>query len=548
MKPNSQIDNFFDPRDPLERKFEKLKVITEKLMSRVEQATTDRGQGYFHFERAIALEDQVRYRTRDLQEALDILNATNAQLASAQRETEKARRNLSNAVEAIREGFAIFDAHENLVMKNSRFLAQLPDIAHKVQPDTNFETYVKLSASSQFIKFPNGLSASDWIKERLSAHEENRVNLILELMGNEWMQVTEQRTEDGGTIILQTDITDLVKLQSEERERMLDQQASLIKETLDHVDQVILIFDRFGRLAEWNGPAIAKLKLPPWLLKKGTRFSRFDEVFGSGKVFKENCDPREVIDWLTQASPRDALRKELITLNGYQLDVLGREMSDGSTLLAMTDISKLRTAHAELRQVNETLELRVWERTQELREARDSAERANASKSRFVAAASHDLLQPINAAKLFISALQQTDLNEKQQAISGRIEKSFQSVETILGALLDISKLDSGKVALNISEFDLAPIFERIQEEFGVLAQEKGLDLRIVPSSLRIRSDPTYFRRIIQNIVSNAVRYTQKGRISIGVRRRKSHVDIYVHDTCPGISLEDQKQIFNRYQ
>lgn len=548
MTKSSPVDMFFDPEDPLERKFEKLKVIAEKLIARVENVKNEGQQGYFHFERAVALEDQVRHRTQDLQEALDVLNATNAQLASAQRETEKARKNLSNAVEAFHEGFAIFDVHENIVMKNSRFLAQLPDVASKVKDGMNFEDYVKLSASSKFISFPNGISKNNWIIERLKAHHENRVNHILELTNGEWMQVTEQRIDDGGTIILQTDITDLVQLQRDERERMLDQQAQLVKETLDHVEQVILIFDQHGRLAEWNGPAIIILSLPPFFLKKGTRLRRFADIFTSGVVFPASCHPESIVDWLRMHAPRPILRKEMRTKNGYELEVLGREMSDGSTLLAMTDVTKIRKAHAELKKANETLEQRVLDRTKELKSARDAAQRANASKSRFVAAASHDLLQPINAAKLFISALQQTDLDNKQADVSSRIEKSFQSVETILGALLDISKLDSGKVALNICDFELAPIFERLHEEFFVMAAEKGLDLRIVQSTVSVSSDPTYLRRIIQNLVSNAVRYTQKGRVSIGVRRRKDYVDIYVHDTGPGIAPNEKSRIFGEFQ
>ncbi|CAA6818691.1 MAG: Sensor protein EvgS [uncultured Thiotrichaceae bacterium] len=209
---------------------------------------------------------------------------------------------------------------------------------------------------------------------------------------------------------------------------------------------------------------------------------------------------------------------------------------------------RLRTRHLQeaLDALNAT-NSQLNERTNQLRAARDTAQIANTSKSRFVAAASHDLLQPVNAAKLFISSLENTQLDERQGILVERISKSFQSVETILGALLDISKLDSGQAALNISEFGIRSVLDGIRNEFTHQAQDKGIRLDVILCSAEVRSDPVYLRRILQNLVSNAIRYTRSGRILVGVRRRKYSVEFQVSDTGIGIAEEEYDRIFEEF-
>lgn len=216
--------------------------------------------------------------------------------------------------------------------------------------------------------------------------------------------------------------------------------------------------------------------------------------------------------------------------------------------IALEEQIRRRTQHLqEALDVLNATNAQLSERTEQLRAARDTAEIANASKSRFVAATSHDLLQPVNAAKLFISSLENTDLDERQVNLVERISKSFQSVETILGALLDISKLDSGQAALNISEFGIQSVLDGIRNEFSPQAREKGLKFDIMPCSADVRSDPVYLRRILQNLVANAIRYTDSGRILIGVRRRKYFAEFQVIDTGIGIASGEQDKVFEEF-
>ncbi len=216
--------------------------------------------------------------------------------------------------------------------------------------------------------------------------------------------------------------------------------------------------------------------------------------------------------------------------------------------IALEEQIRLRTQHLqEALDVLNATNSQLSERTKELRAARDAAQVANASKSRFVAAASHDLLQPVNAAKLFISSLENTQLDDHQVNLVERISKSFQSVESILGALLDISRLDSGQAALNISEFGIQSVLDGIRNEFSPQAREKGLSFSIMPCSTIVRSDPVYLRRILQNLVANAIRYTQHGRILVGVRRRKYFAEFQVIDTGIGVAEEEQGKIFEEF-
>ncbi|MEZ5536364.1 MAG: PAS-domain containing protein [Thiolinea sp.] len=541
------LNSLLNTEDDLQRENEKLKRIVSKLMARVERSTNDRSPGYIHFERVIALEEQIRLRTQHLQETLDLLNTTNSQLAAANRETEQVRFNLSDAIESIQEGFAIFNADEKLVMQNSRFCSALPDIQDQLPQGTDFKSYVSITAQSRYMNIPNRMSLEEWIEHRLEVHHKDTANFTLALKNGCWIQVSEQKMTGGGTIVLQSDITDHVRRGHEEQHKLLDQQAGIVKATLAHIEQGILIFDPKLRLVEWNENAVKILKIPRRLVDRGIHVSRLQELFSPDYIFDASCQPMKIFQWLNEGYNREILRQQIFIRYGARYEVYGQEMSDGSAVISFNDITSLCKAYHELHQINETLEQRVSARTEELRAARDAAEVANASKSRFVAAASHDLLQPVNAAKLFISSLQNSPLDDRQVNLVERIFKSFHSVETILKALLDISKLDSGQAALNISEFGVQPVLDGIRNEFSLQARDKNLRFDIIPCSLQVRSDPVYLRRILQNLVSNAIRYTHEGRILIGVRRRKYYAEFQVFDTGVGIAAEEQDKIFEEF-
>ncbi len=185
--------------------------------------------------------------------------------------------------------------------------------------------------------------------------------------------------------------------------------------------------------------------------------------------------------------------------------------------------------------------------TEALYEARENAERANHGKTRFLAAASHDLRQPLQAMGLFIATLAGISLPGKAQEIVHRIEESLEALEHLLDTLLDISKLDAGVVEVHQGSFPLQPLFERLNREFQPLARNKNLTLRFVPTHITIVSDATLLERILRNLLSNALRYTEKGGIVVGVRRQGDHRRIEVVDSGCGIPVDQQKEIFKEF-
>lgn len=188
------------------------------------------------------------------------------------------------------------------------------------------------------------------------------------------------------------------------------------------------------------------------------------------------------------------------------------------------------------------------ERNRELAVARASAEEANRSKTRFLRAASHDLLQPLSAAKLFLSALKDTALDDLQRELTDRLSGAFDSVEELMHAVLDISRLDSQRIEFQKKPVDLGDMLRRLAIEYAPMAEAKGLRLSFVPTSAVVESDPTFLRRVAQNLVSNAIKYTDCGGVLIGVRKRGERAWMEIYDTGIGIAAPDRSRIFDEFQ
>ena len=180
------------------------------------------------------------------------------------------------------------------------------------------------------------------------------------------------------------------------------------------------------------------------------------------------------------------------------------------------------------------------------------AEQANRSKTRFVAAAVHDLLQPLNAARMFTSLLRSHLPDEAGRHAADSIEGALAAQDAILNSLLDISRMESGQLEVHIRDVPLGPLLQVLGHNFGVLAESQGLQLRCVPTRAVVRTDENLLRRILQNFVSNAIRYSRRGRIVVGCRRVKrvdgNHLRIEVHDQGPGIPEALQREIFEEFR
>lgn len=182
-----------------------------------------------------------------------------------------------------------------------------------------------------------------------------------------------------------------------------------------------------------------------------------------------------------------------------------------------------------------------------LREARDKAEHANLAKSRFLAAASHDLRQPLQALRLLIAVLESTSDPIERREIVNDMTSSVEAMGELLDALLDIGKLEAGSISPEIVDTPVNSLLDRVAVDFRAEAARKGLVLRIVPSSATIATDPTLMGRILGNLVSNAIRYTESGTVLVGCRQTQGRLRIQVLDTGIGIRAEEHSQIFEEY-
>lgn len=315
-----------------------------------------------------------------------------------------------------------------------------------------------------------------------------------------------------------------------------------------NLSQGISVCDGELRLVAWNQRYEQLIGYPPGFLGVGRpvsdlfRYNAERGLLGAGDV--EELVSRRLA-YLRQGS---AYVFERSWPNGTVIEIRGNPIAGGGFVTTYTDITAFRRAESELKDANETLEARVASRTQELLAATEEAERANQAKTRFLAAISHDLLQPLNAAHLFTHALAQQLKHPEYRPSVQNIASALTSTEALLSGLLDLSRLDAGGLTPRVRPFAARELLDTLTTEFGVMARERGLTLVTVPSRLWLRTDPQLLRRVLQNFVANALRYTRSGRVLIGIRRRDGMAELQVGDTGSGIEAADRERIFEEFQ
>ena len=339
----------------------------------------------------------------------------------------------------------------------------------------------------------------------------------------------------------------------------------ILQTALGHVRQGIAVFDKGAHLICWNRQFGELLQLPNEMVRIGV---------GLGHILRFNAErgafgPGDPVELVRARLPRYTAGLEPFLERfpdrGLVIEVRVNRMPDGGTVTTLADITQSVAAAEALARANETLEQRVRSRTiqlehlnAELAKAKLAAETANLSKTRFLAAASHDILQPLNAARLYVTSLVERladdapaaagakDLGEAQ--LAANIDASLEAVEDILSALLEISRLDAGALKPEPSAFAVDELFRRLNSDFAPLARDKGLDLVFVSCALTVRSDRRLLRRLLQNLVSNAIKYTPAGRVLVGCRRRGAALRIDVCDTGIGIPSDRRGDVFAEFQ
>ncbi len=336
----------------------------------------------------------------------------------------------------------------------------------------------------------------------------------------------------------------------------------LLHTMMENISLGISVVDSDMRLVAWNRQYQELFEYPEGMVYVGCPVAALIRY----NAERGECGPGEVEQHVRKRlgfmQAGSAYVFERVRADGRVIEMRGQPIAGGGYVTTYADVTPykrneqaLRQSEQSLREYSETLEQRVHDRTEALQAALDAQEHArqeavwaNQSKTRFIAAASHDLLQPMNAARLFTTALNQHETpDEEVRTLARQIDGSLRGAEELLTALLDISRLDSGALTPNRSVFPLADLFADLKLQFAPLAETRGLKLAVLPTELWVESDRQMLRRILQNFVSNALRYTRTGGVVLGVRRQGTLLQLMVCDSGPGIPFHHQAAIFDEF-
>lgn len=328
----------------------------------------------------------------------------------------------------------------------------------------------------------------------------------------------------------------------------------LLATMMENITQGISVVDENMRLVAWNRRYLEMFQYPADMVYVGRpiadliRYNAERGECGPGSVDEH---VRKRISYMSAGSAHTFERERV---DGSVIEMRGQPIPGGGFVTTFTDVTHFKRTETALAEAKQVLEQRVEQRTAELRvalteqeSAKQQAVEANISKTRFIAAASHDLLQPMNAARLFVAAMQQSDNVYEFKELVQQVDSSLRGAEELLSALLEISRLDAGALLPTITHVSLGHLFTSLHSQYSPLAEKRGLELHVVHTNVYVSSDQQWLRRILQNLVSNALRYTREGRVILGLRREGKNIRVEIWDTGPGIPPSKQQQIFEEF-
>ncbi len=341
----------------------------------------------------------------------------------------------------------------------------------------------------------------------------------------------------------------------------------LLQTTVETLLQGVSVVDGELRLVAWNKRYEEMFHYPERFLYVGCpiervyRFNAERGFLGGGGDNKEE-EIAKRLEWLRGGNPH---RLERSLPDGSVIDIRGTPLPHGGFVTTYIDITDYRDMMTQLEETKMELEARIASGSQTLSETNARLRQENRlraqvesrlrdahlSRTRFMSATSHDLLQPINAARLFTAALKPQlpqGTSESTLRVVDQIDQSLQRAEGLIAELREIARLDSGKQLPRRTHFAAGQLFQALAREFQPTAQLRGLDLRVHPSSTWLYSDQSLLYRILQNLLANAFKYTARGRVVLGLRRRSQGAEIQVLDTGPGIPEQDQVRIFHEFE
>ena len=384
--------------------------------------------------------------------------------------------------------------------------------------------------------------------QALLQHTENTLATV---MGSSSARLVLSSALDGRDIALD-ELAVFVEDASSQRQEFSQ---NLLQSAIENASEGISIVDDELRLVAWNKKYLDLFEYPSELIYMGSPISALIRhnvqrgLCGSGDI---ESQVNRRLNFLRRGSPHSSERQQA---SGQTIRIEGNPLPGGGFVMLFSDITAYRQAEQVLKEANLDLETRVYERTltlaktnEALATAHEKAEQAHLKKSQYLNACSHDLMQPLEAARLFTSALsEQSNLTTVQQRQVENIDRSLKAANDLLADLAEIARLESGNIKANIQVFALNDLFEDLAQEFSALAIEQSVEFRLVASKVWVKSDRHLLRRIIQNLVGNAFRYASPGKVLLGARVFNNQVIIQILDNGPGIPVEKQVLVFEQF-
>ncbi|WP_298442227.1 PAS domain-containing hybrid sensor histidine kinase/response regulator [uncultured Ferrimonas sp.] len=416
-------------------------------------------------------------------------------------------------------------------------------VSRFVGPERAYRSFAQL--------FPSAIARETWNKTAEQNMVETGERLIASVLG------ASSASTVMDSVLLGQDlaIDQVFNLVDEASAKILLSQDQM-RGAIEHAAEGISVVDSDLNLVAWNRTYERLFDYPTEFLTAGmpvAEIIRYNAELG-------RCGAGAVADHIAKRvgfmKAGSAHKSERRRADGRVIQMQGNPMPDGGFVMTFSDITEFRRQQQALTLANETLEQRVAERTQELtelnqrlRRAKAAEEQANQSKTRFLAAVGHDLMQPLNAARLFTaSLLQEQARSEAERATLANIAGSLRGAGEMLSDLLDISKLEAGNLAVNRRAVTLASVLEPLVVEFEAMAGSAGLRFRHRLMAANVDTDPNLLRRVVQNFLTNALRYTDRGTILLGCRRRQGQIEIQVWDSGCGIDEADMALIFAEFK
>ena len=330
---------------------------------------------------------------------------------------------------------------------------------------------------------------------------------------------------------------------------------NLLQSAIENASEGMSIVDNNLKLVAWNKRYLDLFDYPSELVFVGSpiedliRFNVERGLCGSGDI---DFEVKKRLDHLRTSSSHKSERQHR---SGQVIRIEGNPLPDGGFVMIFSDITAFREAENVLKEANQDLETRVKERTQKLAQtnealasAREKAEQAHIKKSQYLKACSHDLMQPLEAARLFTSALsEQNQLNNTQMRQVQNIDHSLKVANDLLADLSEVARIESGNIKPQIQNFALSEVFDSLAVEFSAKAEEYHVEFKVVATSLWIRSDRNLLHRILQNLIGNAFRYASPGKVLLGARSVNNTASIHILDNGPGIPLDKQQLVFEQF-